>query len=317
MKSGVLTDERTEHERSDLEAKIKHFKSEIARRKDQQSQTSEGILAARTEFKQLAELGRNTRYFIVQNFSCVTFPRPPVATCGEMVPMPFHSQLRHALADHFLQTTAQQLSTRAAQASGKFAQKPNWTVANVYSCFNYELVMRYRQYVDTVTAEFGNKNVFPPIEQMINSRPCGNGQYLLYHGCSWDVLPKILSGGFRKEYAKERPLFGRKIYFADHSSKSACYCRGEDGNNKGIGVFRLIVARVFLGRCEPEMRGNCNSVAPSPGYHSNRAVLKDHGGSVYFPEYMISDNDGAVPEAVIEFAHMPDCMCSQCELRPH
>ena len=137
-----------------------------------------------------------------------------------------------------------------------------------------------------------------------------------YHGCSWDVLYKIVRDGFRKEYAKDRPLFGRKLYFADHSTKSACYARAErDGNNRGIGVFRIIVARVFLGRCEPEMRGNSGSVAPSPGYHSNRAVMRQHGGSVYFPEYMVSDNDAALPVAVIEYEHEAECKCSHCELR--
>ena len=63
------------------------------------------------------------------------------------------------------------------------------------------------------------------------------------------------------------------------------------------------------------MRGNSASVAPSPGYHSNRAVMRQHGGSVYFPEYMVSDNDAALPVAVIEYEHEAECKCSQCELR--
>ena len=44
--------------------------------------------------------------------------------------------------------------------------------------------------------------------------PCGQGQYLLYHGCDWYNVEKIITDGFRKELSSEqrRSLFGKKVY---------------------------------------------------------------------------------------------------------
>ena len=315
LQAGVLEDKKTKEERERLTREAAKVRSAIEKVKKDRARASKNFAVSQSDFLSALASGSSHRQSIFMACRMV-MPRALPTEAGQLIRLDVGSPLRKALEDHFYETTAQQLSISPAAKTfaSKFAQKPDWTITNVYSCINHELTRRYSEYRNAILTECHNVK-FSTIPDMVNPRPCGNGEYLLYHGCQWEVVDQILTGGFRKEFARDRPLFGRKNYFADHSSKSACYVRSDNGDNDGTGTFRMIVARVFLGKCEPEIRGNHNSVAPSPGYHSNRAVLKASGGSVYYPEYMVADNDGARPEYVIEFTHNSGCMCSQCELR--
>ena len=65
-------------------------------------------------------------------------------------------------------------------------------------------------------------------------------------------------------------MFGKGVYFADMSSKSANYCFANRDNNTGI----LLLCEVALGDCNEKFYADFNASLLPPGKHSTKGVGK-------------------------------------------
>ena len=94
---------------------------------------------------------------------------------------------------------------------------------------------------------------------------------LLWHGSRLTNFVGILSQGLRiapPEAPVTGYMFGKGVYFADMSSKSANYCFTSPENNTGI----LILCEVALGNCNEKMHADYLASNLPQGKHSTKGV---------------------------------------------
>lgn len=90
---------------------------------------------------------------------------------------------------------------------------------------------------------------------------------LLWHGSRLTNWVGILSQGLRiapPEAPVTGYMFGKGIYFADMSSKSANYCYPTQARNEGL----LLLCEVSLGKCNELLAADYNAAELPPGTHS-------------------------------------------------
>eukprot|EP00741_Cyanophora_paradoxa_P007542 tig00001154_g7294.t2 len=90
---------------------------------------------------------------------------------------------------------------------------------------------------------------------------------LLWHGSRKANYPGILSQGLRiapPEAPVTGYMFGKGIYFANMSSKSANYCYPSEQNNVGL----VLLSEVALGRCQELTEADPSIKRPARGFHS-------------------------------------------------
>lgn len=96
---------------------------------------------------------------------------------------------------------------------------------------------------------------------------------LLWHGSRLTNFVGILSQGLRiapPQAPVTGYMFGKGVYFADMSSKSANYCFTNPENNTGI----LILCQVALGECNEKMHADYLASNLPDGKHSTKGVGK-------------------------------------------
>lgn len=94
---------------------------------------------------------------------------------------------------------------------------------------------------------------------------------LLWHGSRLTNYVGILSQGLRiapPEAPVSGYMFGKGVYFADMSSKSANYCRTSPDNNTGI----LLLCEVALGDMSEKLYADYYASNLPDGKHSTKGV---------------------------------------------
>lgn len=94
---------------------------------------------------------------------------------------------------------------------------------------------------------------------------------LLWHGSRLSNWVGILSKGLRiapPEAPVTGYMFGKGIYFADMSSKSANYCFANQSNNVGL----LLLCEVALGDCNELLDADCEANKLPSGKHSTKGL---------------------------------------------
>ncbi|XP_044137189.1 poly [ADP-ribose] polymerase 2-like [Bufo gargarizans] len=113
---------------------------------------------------------------------------------------------------------------------------------------------------------------------------------LLWHGSRLSNWVGILSQGLRVA-PKEAPItgymFGKGIYFADVSSKSANYCFTTRDKNVGI----ILLSEVALGECNELLAADYDAQKKLKGKHCTKGV----GRSIPDPQKSIKHEDCVVP----------------------
>ncbi|XP_040272689.1 poly [ADP-ribose] polymerase 2 [Bufo bufo] len=113
---------------------------------------------------------------------------------------------------------------------------------------------------------------------------------LLWHGSRLSNWVGILSQGLRVA-PKEAPItgymFGKGIYFADVSSKSANYCFTTRDKNVGI----ILLSEVALGECNELLDADYDAQKKLKGKHCTKGV----GRSIPDPQKSIKHEDSVVP----------------------
>ncbi|XP_064610913.1 poly [ADP-ribose] polymerase 2-like [Liolophura sinensis] len=121
-----------------------------------------------------------------------------------------------------------------------------------------------------------------------NFKDCGN-RMLLWHGSRLTNWMGILSQGL-KIAPPEAPvtgyMFGKGVYFADMSSKSANYCFASPAKNTGI----VLLCEVSLGKCNELMAADYNAHKLPSGTHS----VKGMGSIAPDPKGYHTMSDGVV-----------------------
>lgn len=100
-----------------------------------------------------------------------------------------------------------------------------------------------------------------------------HNKMLLWHGSRLTNFVGILSQGLRiapPEAPVTGYMFGKGVYFADMSSKSANYCFTNSENNIGL----LILCEVALGNCNEKMHADYNASNLPDGKHSTKGIGK-------------------------------------------
>ena len=98
-----------------------------------------------------------------------------------------------------------------------------------------------------------------------------HNRMLLWHGSRLTNYVGILSQGLRiapPEAPVTGYMFGKGVYFADMSSKSANYCFTSPGNNIGI----LILCEVALGNMNQKFSADYYAANLPDGKHSTKGV---------------------------------------------
>lgn len=113
---------------------------------------------------------------------------------------------------------------------------------------------------------------------------CGN-RMLLWHGSRITNYVGILSQGLRIA-PPEAPVsgynFGKGLYFADMSSKSACYCYPSEG------VALILLCEVAVGKARELLTVDYNAANLPPGHHSTL------GCGITVPSSTIKLDDGTI-----------------------
>ncbi|KAJ6651866.1 hypothetical protein lerEdw1_015971, partial [Lerista edwardsae] len=129
----------------------------------------------------------------------------------------------------------------------------------------------HRDYTMTLLEAFAlNKESTTPASPFRSDLP---NRMLLWHGSRLGNWAGILSQGLRVA-PPEAPvtgyMFGKGIYFADMSSKSANYCFAT--REKDIGL--LLLSEVALGECVELLEANPDGEKLPPGKHSTKGLGK-------------------------------------------
>ena len=107
-------------------------------------------------------------------------------------------------------------------------------------------------------------------DKIYNPKKLGN-EKLLWHGSRFSNFVGILSNGMRiapPEAPKTGYNFGKGVYFADLSGKSAPYCCTY--LSRGTGLF--VLCQVALGTCQELLHPNCDADNLKPGTNSTHAL---------------------------------------------
>ncbi|XP_076149817.1 poly [ADP-ribose] polymerase 2 [Alosa pseudoharengus] len=117
-----------------------------------------------------------------------------------------------------------------------------------------------------------------------------HNRMLLWHGSRLSNWVGILSQGLRVA-PPEAPvtgyMFGKGIYFADMSSKSANYCFSNQKNNIGI----LLLSEVALGDCNEFLAADYNASSLPAGKHSTKGL----GQTAPDPKNFVTLDGATVP----------------------
>ena len=111
-----------------------------------------------------------------------------------------------------------------------------------------------------------------------------------FHGTSDEAVESIIKDGFRMP--AHPGMYGRGIYFATDSTKSAQY----SGNSN-----KLLLCKVHLGKSRVEKRANsdlCKQKVKGEGFDS---VFAPRGSAVINDEFIVYDSAQAVVEYIIHY----------------
>ena len=149
-----------------------------------------------------------------------------LTSTDSLIPL-YDGPLKNELIRHFVTAVDKQLSNHPRNKgvlNKPKCQRPIYKVVNVYKANPpAALVQQFNAYCSARSATLA-QDIVPYV--MNHPRKCGKGQFLLYHGCDWNVVDEIIQGGFHKEMSamNRKCLFGKKLYFADLSSRAAATC---------------------------------------------------------------------------------------------
>ena len=128
-----------------------------------------------------------------------------------------------------------------------------------------------------------------------------NEVFLMHHGTSVDAVERIVHDGFNERVGNLYGLFGAGVYFAERASKAEQYARTTDAS----GLYRMVVARVLLGRTQES--GACSNARLSPlliggsGERADALIGRSNASSTSFREFVVYDGALAYPEFVVHF----------------
>ncbi|XP_059470210.1 poly [ADP-ribose] polymerase tankyrase-like [Neocloeon triangulifer] len=170
----------------------------------------------------------------------------------------------------------------------------SYDIEMIYRVNNKYIWPRYKKRREQMSMELGGKWV---------------EEKRLFHGSP--QAEKIAKEGFDQGFAKTSGMFGKGVYFAEHSSKSNNYafgccepCPRHKNRLCEICTRSMLLCKVALGRVY-----NATQVLTSlpHGYHSIKAKPQD--GFLLYPEYIIYNDDQVYPRFLIEytanFKHTP------------
>lgn len=112
------------------------------------------------------------------------------------------------------------------------------------------------------------------------------------------IICCILRDNFKLDAARRGGMFGPGIYTTPISSKADLYASNHHihSNQHAILICRVVCSRPqYLYAPDQFRRG------PDPGYNSVKAVTKDKGGSVEYPEIVVYREDAIVPYGLIMY----------------
>lgn len=133
------------------------------------------------------------------------------------------------------------------------------------------------------------------------TKDIGN-KMLLWHGSRLTNFVGILSQGLRiapPEAPVTGYMFGKGVYFADMSSKSANYCFTSRENNTGI----LLLCEVALGEMNEKYQADYYAANLPPGKHSTKGV----GRTAPSPTNFVKLGDVTVPMGPGEYIQKAGC----------
>ena len=174
----------------------------------------------------------------------------------------------------------------------------------------------------------------------ISAWKCGNeksdqvdlNEYLLFHGCSLGAIHSIARQGFdpQRGGTVAGGMFGVGTYFAENASKSEMETTCSKCESAAMfrecchaeGERRMIVARVLLGNChvvtapDPHRKlAETRLTDPAMPFDSHMAAVREQGGAVDHPEFIIFKQQLALVRYVISYRHRLSCECHQCAER--
>ena len=140
----------------------------------------------------------------------------------------------------------------------------------------YDIIHRYLQttHADTHTSyslELVDLFALSSEEENIRFTKHIHNKTLLWHGSRLTNFVGILSQGLRiapPEAPVTGYMFGKGVYFADMSSKSANYCFTSRENSTGI----LLLCEVALGDMNEKMHADFYASNLPPGKHSTKGM---------------------------------------------
>lgn len=220
---------------------------------------------------------------------------------------------------------------RRTYTSSEWCPQPLVNVVKVYEVRNGAINAQYLQELKQVAAARpGHRQKAPELEQAICLRTHFSGpklnEALLFHGCKWETVFQILREGFDSRLGGTNvgAAFGIGTYFSTVSSKADLYSqRWEDWQQRPSNcdvppeLRCMICARVVLGEIYETRRSDSTLRRPPIGRDHIRCdsvlgVPRERGGCVDYDEFVVYKPGQAVPQFVIEYAHVPECECRFC-----
>ncbi|XP_065342528.1 poly [ADP-ribose] polymerase tankyrase-like isoform X1 [Cloeon dipterum] len=180
-----------------------------------------------------------------------------------------------------------------------------YNILQVFRVHNSIVKERYEQRRKQMTSEItkDGTNCYSYIEEM-----------RLWHGSPY--AEKICETGFNLQPSNPNGLFGKGIYFAEHSSKSNQYSWGvgrgcpQHSKTACYDCPRLmLLCKVSLGR--KLLTQNAVKAAPS---NVDTVVARPEviNMGLRYPEYIIYNQDQAYPSHLIKYKIMP-VRCNECD----
>ena len=122
----------------------------------------------------------------------------------------------------------------------------------------------------------------------------------LFHGCSPDVVPKIVEQGFNRSFCgRNATVYGKGVYFARDAAYSAepRYSEPDEHGHQHIFACRVVVGEYCLGKQN----------ARTPDERSRHTLYDSTVDDLTSPSIFVTYNDAqAYPEFLIKF----DCSLS-------
>eukprot|EP00811_Abedinium_folium_P031683 NODE_5174_length_1800_cov_13.518231.p1 GENE.NODE_5174_length_1800_cov_13.518231~~NODE_5174_length_1800_cov_13.518231.p1 ORF type:complete len:513 (+),score=134.83 NODE_5174_length_1800_cov_13.518231:96-1634(+) len=127
----------------------------------------------------------------------------------------------------------------------------------------------------------------------------------LYHGTSGLAADKITTEDFRVNLAGTNcgTLYGRGVYFAEHSTKSDEYTRADQQGHRHLLICRVVLGRVYYTDQQESDSRACEAACLKGRFH---AVLGDRikcRGT--FREFVVFDEEQVYPNYIVTYKRIP------------